>query len=505
MSLLPSFPPSDLESALYYRGLPSNPRLVARTGAPWSLPTGPWQIPKRKELRPVGNHPLKEVWEDDLALKIHTLLDSLDVRWTSIDVVRIAVPEDSGSFAFVVLWIGVMPETLSGDEGVVVVSKCREILLEYDIAEVEVEIRESVVTRSVGPALLEPVDSGDLTAGIREPLTPTLGLSISPASKLEVEGTGGFFVTDERDPSSLLLVTCRHAVLPPQSSARNIHYAWTDSSQPKKEVVLLGEGAFDKFQTSVREAVVSHQKSVVHTKREVEKATDTSQAKTLQILADAAQLCVELTSAFQQSVATWTDPSNRILGDVVLAPPIALGAGLRNYTEDWALIELGRSKINETNLAGNFIDLGMEDSDKFARKMCPRPPHEFSSREPSPRPSSDAIVVLKRGAASDLTLGRANTLVSYVREYTATNEIRGTSKEWAILPYSEGSRAFSRPGDSGAVIVDGSGRIGGLLTGGTGRTPKEASDIAYATPIDFIMERMRENGVRPVIVQPTET
>ncbi|KAJ7760911.1 hypothetical protein B0H16DRAFT_1719617 [Mycena metata] len=109
---LPSFPPSDLKSALYYRGLPSNLCLVARTSAPWSLPKGLWQIPKPKELCSVRNHPLREVWEDDLALKIHTLLDSLDVKWTSTDIMRITVPEDSDSFAFVVLWIGVMPETL---------------------------------------------------------------------------------------------------------------------------------------------------------------------------------------------------------------------------------------------------------------------------------------------------------------------------------------------------------------------------------------------------------
>ncbi|KAF8325423.1 uncharacterized protein EI90DRAFT_3019067 [Cantharellus anzutake] len=45
------------------------------------------------------------------------------------------------------IWIGVVPASLSGNDGVVVVSKCRELLEEYNIADVDVEIRESVVTR----------------------------------------------------------------------------------------------------------------------------------------------------------------------------------------------------------------------------------------------------------------------------------------------------------------------------------------------------------------------
>ena len=45
--------------------------------------------PKTRDLHPVGNHALKEVWEGNLALRIHALLDSMNVKWTSTDVVRI--------------------------------------------------------------------------------------------------------------------------------------------------------------------------------------------------------------------------------------------------------------------------------------------------------------------------------------------------------------------------------------------------------------------------------
>ena len=45
----------------------------------------------KKDLRPVGKHPLGLVWEVDLALKLHSLLGSLDVKWTSTGVVHIGI------------------------------------------------------------------------------------------------------------------------------------------------------------------------------------------------------------------------------------------------------------------------------------------------------------------------------------------------------------------------------------------------------------------------------
>ncbi len=132
-----------MEAKFYYAGLPSAPVLVARTSStPWKAPTGPEASQKLKELRPVGNHALMEAWEGNLALKLHTLLDSMKVKWTSTDVVRIGNAGESS--APVILWIGVMPASLSGDDGIVVASKCRELLVESNITDVDVEIRESV-------------------------------------------------------------------------------------------------------------------------------------------------------------------------------------------------------------------------------------------------------------------------------------------------------------------------------------------------------------------------
>jgi len=83
-------PISDIEAKHYYYGLYSKPVLVARSGNDaWEQPTGPEAYLRPKELRTVGNHNLKQVWEEGLAFQIHDILQRNGVQWTSTDVARI--------------------------------------------------------------------------------------------------------------------------------------------------------------------------------------------------------------------------------------------------------------------------------------------------------------------------------------------------------------------------------------------------------------------------------
>ena len=52
------------------------------------------------------------------------------------------------------------------------------------------------------------------------------------------------------------------------------------------------------------------------------------------------------------------------------------------------------------------------------------------------------------------------------------------------------------PGDSGSAVVDGKGRLAGVLTGGTGATNSGVSDCSYLTSIDFFLKRMLEFGLK---------
>lgn len=97
------------------------------------------------------------------------------------------------------------------------------------------------------------------------------------------------------------------------------------------------------------------------------------------------------------------------------------------------------------------------------------------------------LFVIKNGNATGITIGRATGIFSFVRA-----DLSGQgSKEWAIYNYDNKSGVFSARGDSGSIIVDGLGRIGGLLTGGAGKT--ETSDVTYSTPMFWLWPRIKQH------------
>lgn len=113
------------------------------------------------------------------------------------------------------------------------------------------------------------------------------------------------------------------------------------------------------------------------------------------------------------------------------------------------------------------------------------------------------LLVVKNGSATGTTLGRANGVFSIVRTFKLqdTVEIKGTSMEWAIINYNSKSEVFSDAGDSGAIIADIRGRIGGMLTSGAGQT--DSSDLTYATPFWWLLERIKANGFPDAHLEPT--
>ena len=105
------------------------------------------------------------------------------------------------------------------------------------------------------------------------------------------------------------------------------------------------------------------------------------------------------------------------------------------------------------------------------------------------------LLVVKNGNATGTTLGRANGIFSIVREYFNDMSINQTSMEWCIINYDSKSDVFSAPGDSGAIIADIHGRIGGMLTGGSRATGKtRTSDMTYATPFWWLLKRIQASG-----------
>jgi hypothetical protein len=118
-------------------------------------------------------------------------------------------------------------------------------------------------------------------------------------------------------------------------------------------------------------------------------------------------------------------------------------------------------------------------------------------RNPDMRDSNGepCMLVVKNGNTTGTTLGRANGVYSIVREYFRLDmTVHRTYLEWGIINYDSKSGGFSEPGDSGAIIADIRGRVGGMITGGAGMSETKCSDMTYATPFWWLLERIRANG-----------
>ncbi|KAF9483415.1 hypothetical protein BDN70DRAFT_771829, partial [Pholiota conissans] len=525
-SALPS-PPSFSEAQGYYGHLPSWPKLVARTETtPWVEPNWHNEVSGKRVLRVAGDHPLTKVWEDNLAFRIHALLDETKVQWTSTDVLRIGYTDYPLHPAPVVLWIGVMPSSLSGTHGVVVAHECSNLLEENGITDVDVEIRESIVSHSagVGPALLNHSRLSDESMiKVQDRFTALLGVGICAQSTPWVQGTGGFFILEGTNTEKLLLVTARHVVFPPDRY-KNELFTQKDSSQLRHNVMLLGDMAFNAYLGSIK-SEIRHREYMVETyERHLKELAEKDAPKvkvddTLSSLEHAKNVVKRL-NIFHDDVQTnWATPESRILGHVILSPPISVGGSsgcpVEGYTEDWAVIEIDASKLKPRNFEGNTIDLCTRISPvDLIRMIDPnwssgslfypldgllRLKGTISDAEMRKPPESDdyCLMVIKRGTATDLTVGRSNNICSYTRNYFDGEEVQ-TSKQWAILQHNQKTReAFSAKGDSGSAVVDKQGRIGGLLTSGA-RDPHSSDtdfDITYATPINFLLKRLKENRI----------
>ena len=177
------------------------------------------------------------------------------------------------------------------------------------------------------------------------------------------------------------------------------------------------------------------------------------------------------------------------------------------FTQDIAVFEVESSKIIPANFPGNFIDLGTKYSDVELTWKIHRNPmsfHHFTwpgnrllklwgtiPMEEMRKPmildeySDPCITVLKRGRTTNVTVGKMLTVIAYVRRYVTEHDT-AVFKELVVIPLDKESGPFSAKGDSGAVVVDGTGRIAGILTGGSGAT--DDSDMTYVTPIHFVLE-----------------
>ncbi|KAF8327856.1 hypothetical protein F5887DRAFT_1083532 [Amanita rubescens] len=515
-NILPQSPPtSDSYPGAFsdFYGFPSHPRAVYRTGDKWPVPKGPKAQRVPIEARPIYNHPIQVVWRT-LGERVYKHLDSLGIMWLTINPVRFA--EEGGEAGPLYLWVGVNPGSLSLEAAKTAAAGCKAILAATHFPDVEIAFRESVFTRSAGPRLVNHVRSTDPTADIRNPFTGTLSVQIAPKNAPYSEGTGALYLCEGGQSNRIFLLTARHVPLP-LSIHRNELYEHKRSSQPPTpthKVLILGTKAYSDALKDMMAKIGNELDAAESLKKQlatIREGEHTSRCQRIKKnLANAEQAAVAI-DAFHSDISKhWSVEGQRVLGHVVYAPPIAVGTGPEKFTEDWALIELSHDKIDLENFKGNVIYLGNKISPlKFAKKMRPRPEDpkfeypagghlqvkDIVNKQEIRKPTNldidgeKCLIVIKNGMATGITIGRGTGIESFIREYQNIG-IESTSMEFAIYAYSHKDAPFSACGDSGSIIVDGLGRIVGLLTGGAGAT--DSTDVTYVTPYFWLEEQIKK-------------
>lgn len=260
-----------------------------------------------------------------------------------------------------------MPGTLSPDDAKDAAVRCKEIILEYKIINVEIAFRESIFTRYSGPQLLDYDLSVDSTADVRAPFTPALGLQIAPKAFPYFEGTGCLYLYEGGRSDRVFLLTARHVALPP-SEYPNEHYNRKNNSIPRREIIHLGSRAFQNALEAIT-AKIGHEDLMIDICNdkledlgqavEGEDAKTATKRKEFEDSLAKAKASKESVYEFHGNVTRlWSAESQRILGHVLYAPPISVVTGDKRFTEDWALVELNCGKFDWNVFRSNVIHLG---------------------------------------------------------------------------------------------------------------------------------------------------
>ncbi|CAE6540131.1 unnamed protein product [Rhizoctonia solani] len=511
---------SKFEAYLYYYGLRGNrkpgPKLIYRTSTDIFLPpSGPSQDLRKIQLLAVHEHAKlgrKNLWAT-IRDKTVGILDRKQIKYTSVDLVRFRREEqtedgrDKTVTNPVTIWVGVRPDSTNGDAAFDSAQDVIELLKRYDIDDIDIAYRESETQPLAGPILYAPVNNVHPLKSVIDWVTTALSLPIAGLRTHHIQGTLGFYFKIDED---LYGVTARHVLFPDTEGNDAYSYA---TSAPKKNVVLMGNKAFDDLLESIKafigtlnNTVTVLEKSVKSRAARAERGDQQAAAdlvKFQQNLDDTKATIAELRKFFATLKKDWSEVNKRIIGHVVWSPPITGLTAPHGYTRDVCVIKLDKEKFLP-NLRGNAIDLGTEiESGKFMSLLYPRydAPSEFDYPEDRiyllkvilaaakiKEPNSQDIkgdptrFVFKRGLTTRTTVGRLNGFESCTRRYGPLGHF--DSVEAAVYPYDNDSDPFSRAGDSGAAIVGANNDFVAQLTSGTGLT--NSSDITYGTPMEWL-------------------
>ncbi|KAJ4323453.1 hypothetical protein N0V84_004325 [Fusarium piperis] len=356
---LTRLPPSLEEQEEYYYGLPSRPKLVARSStAPWSPQYDRWPISKC--LYVVGEHAIAELWNDaDSSLRRQILQVVKKVDWTAIDVLRVGYAHDNERtgerFSRPVTVLISVKTGLTFEQGYDVVAACSQILESHNLNDVQVEMKESEVSRAAStplPASLSTpavstsnqATSSQLLKFSSRPLTGPvdttallseyLGLSIAPSDAPNHEGTKCLYL---RSGTKVFALTCRHVVF--TNSHPNTTYQH-DNTTVTHTVMQPGNGTWAKHKSDLAGLINDDNEYLDQLKSEPNPVRR-------QTLTQSTKARLDEREALARWLAEWDNPEMRVFGHVIFSPAFGFvqtqgSSGKR--LRDWALIELSQDK-----------------------------------------------------------------------------------------------------------------------------------------------------------------
>ncbi|KAI0075040.1 hypothetical protein K474DRAFT_1685521 [Panus rudis PR-1116 ss-1] len=505
---------------LYYYGIRGDrrlgPKLIFRTSTErFVVPTEPGQEPRKIQLLSVHEHAKLE--ENNLWATIRKetvgILDQRHIQLISVDLARFCWKEDTPDgrskavFSRITIWIGVIPDSTNGASAFDSCQPILQLLLKYGIDDVDVAYRESDTQLLTGPPLYAPVSDLHPLKNVMDWITTALSIPI----------TG---VDDD-----LYGVTARHVLFPAMQG--NALYNYT--SGPRKDVVVMGNKAFDDFLASIQAHIGMLNWSIKVLRKRLESLKMKAQsgdvhAQVGRDLADTeadlnkkVETIESLNDFFATMKKDWAVVNNRIIGHVVWAPPISGLNEPDGYTQDVCVVKLDEKKFRPWCMltgsvlpdAPNLTSRSLGTKIKAGKFMSLMDPNVESTSEfdyPETRlykitnilaaakikkPNNRDIngdpvrFVIKNGHTTGTMVGRLNGFESHKRRY----DIMGSadSIEAAIYPYDNDSSAFARRGDSGSAIVGADNDIIALLTSSSG--PIHSSDVTYGTPMEWLVEQ----------------
>ncbi|KAI6084290.1 hypothetical protein F4821DRAFT_176193 [Hypoxylon rubiginosum] len=502
--------PSDEERDEYYFGISGKPRLVARTSHhKWSVPKyercdGTW----RRVYKPLfeGKQPIiVSRWTEDLTLALVEALSGCS--WSYFFPICIGF---HGKFP-TILQVAVEEDSLQWDEGVAIALKCRTILRDFHIDNVEVEIREgryvdcaasTELERQIDPKHDNPwISTNELVI----PMLSSLGYPIGYAGEQKAEGSLGLHIRLGDEDPAVYGLTCRHVV----SDDRQPTESYTSSGDHKQYHVQGGEIGFSKCLHKLKQWGSEFEElhiEPLRTKKQRWEDGESHECLTEKETRDLAKF--ELSAAYHNKVIDLvdkiSDKKDRQIGHLAFHPKSELSSERPGYLKDWALIKLDLNKFNDDPSNKVFIndywryypghDIWKYTVDGFF------PLH----LEPQgPEGSKPTTRVGKRGFATGLKFGVANGVEAVVRRPTWGKSQFACEMLIVSNHYKHYRAPFSDKGDSGSSIFDMQGRVVGLLNGRGDGTPDDdqalwGSDVTFATPIRWVLEDIKRfTGLEP--------